>query len=178
MKLAAIIACLAILSWNAMGADLREYPTMLLKGGILDVKFVVGDNADIADAIGAVDIATSLQFYTKQRLEGAATLASEVADIEKSNLIVVGGPCANPIAAKLMHFPKNCMGNFTTGKAMIRLFQQSRGVAIVVAGATALDTRRAARVLADYTQYQDNFQGDYVEVTGTSSKDVNVKRVG
>jgi len=81
---------------------------------------------------------------------GAAKLDTEVLDTYQNyNLIVVGGPCANTVAAKLMGSPANCAANFEVGKATVKLFEHSTGkVAMLVAGASALDTKRAAKAVA------------------------------
>jgi hypothetical protein len=171
----AVVALLAVMS-SVAALDISDYPQLLNKGGILDVVFVIGDNAAIADAIGAVDIATSLQFYSRQRIQSATKLASEIGENTQSNLIVVGGPCANSVSAQLFGYPQNCMEGFVRGKAVIKLFERGDSVAIVVAGATASDTRRASRVLANFNDY--DFAGTEVEVTGTSLKDVQVRKTG
>lgn len=98
---------------------------------------------------------------------GSAKLDTEVSDISAQNMIVVGGPCANSVAAELMGNPAVCTEGFEEGKAMIKLFENGDKVAMLVAGATALDTRRAARVVANYDQY--DLSGMEVEVVGTST---------
>lgn len=105
---------------------------------------------------------------------GAAKLASEVSDITAVNAIVVGGPCANAAAATLMGNPANCAAGFTEGKAVIKLFENGDNVAMLVAGATAMDTRRAARVVANADDYADQLVGMEVEVSGTSLTDITV----
>jgi hypothetical protein len=107
---------------------------------------------------------------------GTAKLASEVRDIAAQNMIVVGGPCANTVAAQLMGNPADCTAGFTEGKAMIKLYQQGSNVAMLVAGYSALDTRRASRVLANSGQYA--LSGNEVEVTGTTLTDIQVSKVG
>jgi hypothetical protein len=105
---------------------------------------------------------------------GAAKLASEVSDITAVNAIVVGGPCANAAAATLMGNPANCAAGFTEGKAMIKLIENGDNVAMLVAGATAMDTRRASRVVANAGDYADQLAGMEVEVSGTSLTEITV----
>jgi hypothetical protein len=108
-----------------------------------------------------------------------AMLDSEVSDVATQNMILVGGPCANKAAATVMGVANTipeCLAGFTEGKAMIKLYDTGSGkVAMLVAGATALDTRRASRVLANYKDYA--LSGSEVEVTGTSLTDITVKKV-
>ena len=106
---------------------------------------------------------------------GAAKLDTEVEDISAVNAIVVGGPCANSASAALMGNPEDCVAGFEPGKAIIKLFENKGHVALLVAGYDALDTRRAARVLANHADYP--LSGDEVVVTGTSLTDISVKAV-
>ena len=103
---------------------------------------------------------------------GAAVLPSEVSDFTNVNSVVVGGPCVNTDAATLLGNPAMCTEGFEEGKAMLRLFTHPSGkVALLVAGYSATDTRRAARVLAQYKTYQASgkLQGTNVEVTGVNA---------
>ncbi|MFH0978429.1 MAG: hypothetical protein V1837_03950 [Candidatus Woesearchaeota archaeon] len=109
---------------------------------------------------------------------GTAKLASEVSDITAQNMIVVGGPCANAIAAKVMGVEQAvpaCLAGFSEGKAMLKLYEEGTKVAMLVAGGTALDTHRASRVLANYAQYK--LTGTEVQVSGTSLTDITVTAV-
>jgi hypothetical protein len=111
-----------------------------------------------------------------QRIEvGAAVLDTEVGAVADQNTIVIGGPCANALAAELMADSQTaCTDGFEMGKAMIKLFEQDNGnVALLVAGYSAMDTRRASRVVANHDQYT-NFAGAELEVTGTSLSDIQV----
>jgi hypothetical protein len=96
---------------------------------------------------------------------GATKLASEVADIKAVNSILVGGPCANAAAATVMGNPADCTEGFEPGVGMIKMFDVGSGnVAMLVAGYSALDTRNAAQVVANYKQYAGSLKGTAVEV--------------
>ncbi len=105
---------------------------------------------------------------------GAAKLDSEVQDlVGQENMIVVGGPCANSVAAELMGNPTECAAGFEEGKAMIKSFDHDSGaVSILVAGYSAQDTRLASQVLANYEDYRDQLKGSEVIVEGTSINNV------
>jgi hypothetical protein len=91
-----------------------------------------------------------------QKIEvGAAVLDSEVSSVSADNLIVVGGPCANTIAASLLGISNSmpaCYENFPVkeGQGIIKMVENGAKVATVVAGYSAADTRKAAQVLANY----------------------------
>ncbi len=103
---------------------------------------------------------------------GVATkLDSEVADVSAQNLIVIGGPCVNTVAAELMGNPASCAEGFTPGKAVVKLFEKNGKVAMLVAGYNGPDTRLAGKVVA---QQPEKLTGTEVEVEGTSLSDVKV----
>ncbi|MDP7323482.1 MAG: hypothetical protein QF632_01835 [Candidatus Woesearchaeota archaeon] len=107
---------------------------------------------------------------------GTAKLASEVADVKAQNAIVVGGPCVNTAAATLLDNPTPCTSGFSEGKALVKLWEHSNGnVAMLIAGFSALDTRRAARVIAEGTKLAELDDGVMeVEVTGTTLTEATV----
>ncbi len=61
------------------------------------------------------------------------------------------------------------------GKGKIKFYDNGGNVALVVAGYSGDDTRRAAKVLAQYDQYA--LSGSEVEVEGTTFTDMTVKTV-
>lgn len=106
---------------------------------------------------------------------GFSVLDSEVTDSQFGgrNLIVVGGPCVNTVAARLLDNPADCTEGFTEGSAMLKLFDNGRRVALLVAGYSAMDTQGASRVLAQSGDY--NLDGMEAELTVTSVNNVMVK---
>jgi len=103
-------------------------------------------------------------------------LDTEVADWEAQNVIVVGGPCVNRVAAALMGLPypsDECAEGFEEGKAKIKLFEDEN-VALLIAGMTGDDTRRACTVLKNYADYAADLVGTEVEMTATSESDISI----
>ena len=109
---------------------------------------------------------------------GAGVLASEVPDVAAQNVIAVGGPCVNSVAAELLgSTSENCFEGFEQGKAMIKLMEHPNGnVGMIVAGYAAEDTRKASKVVAQYAYWQDRgeFSGTSLEVTQTNFNNVAV----
>ncbi len=97
------------------------------------------------------------------------------ATVGDENLIVVGGPCANTIAAELLGNPDPCGEGFEQGKAKLKMFTSDSKVSLLVAGYSAQDTQGACRVVADYEDYA--LSGDEMEVTVTSLTDLEVAAV-
>jgi len=167
------IVLLLALPVSASDADLIDYPSFFFDTYSDNLVFVIGDYASVADAIGSIDVATSLQAASgKDSAIGTALLASEIegSRISEYNIISIGGPCANPVTSRLMGFPANCNDGFVPGRAMIKLFSNNDRIAMVVAGATAIDTQRACRVLARYESF--NLAGKELQVEGTNMQDM------
>ncbi len=92
--------------------------------------------------------------------------------VGKENLIVIGGPCANAIAAGLLDNPEQCGAGFEPGMAIIRSWEEDGKVAILVAGYDGADTRTASKVLADYKSHK--LSGEEVEVVTTDSENLKI----
>ena len=166
--------CVLLLVISTVAADLSNFPKMFVRAGKADVVVIVGKAAEAEDVVGAIDIVTMLQYETGQnRKIDVARLDSEVEDLYEVNSIVVGGPCANAAAARLLGFPDNCLKGFEVGSSIIRLFEFPNGrKSILVAGMTAIDTRRATTVLANYDDH--NLTGSEMKITGISLTDVQI----
>lgn len=101
----------------------------------------------------------------------ATKLDSEIADVKAQNLLVVGGPCVNSVAAALLNNPTKCDDGFTPGKARIKLFDNAGKVAMLVAGYSGADTRLAGKVVAHRAK---ELSGMEVEVEGTTFSDATI----
>ncbi len=107
---------------------------------------------------------------------GAAKLASEVSDVSMYNSVVVGGPCANPVAATLLGNPDPCYESVGQNEAMVKLFTHTNGnVALLINGRTALNTRQGARAVA--TGAIKSASGMEAKVSGTTLADIQVSSV-
>ena len=129
---------------------------------------------------GGVVTTTSVAAGGGERVQpiqiGAAKLASEVSDVSMYNAVVVGGPCANPIAAALLGNPEPCYESVPANKAIVKLFEHTNGnVALLVNGRSALNTRQGSRALA--TGDVNKVMGMEAEVSGTTLTDITVRAV-
>jgi len=107
---------------------------------------------------------------------GLAVLDKDAPAFGVQNLIVVGGPCVNSVAAELLGNPTECAAGFTPGKAMIKSFEKTGKVAILVAGYSADDTVGASRVLANHGDYAA-FAGSEVEIVVPDLTNIRVQAV-
>jgi hypothetical protein len=93
-----------------------------------------------------------------------AILSDKIA--ENRNIIVVGGPCVNEVAASLLESGEDCTRGFTTGESMIKLIDLKTGYyAIIIAGYTKEDTADAVHVFNSYKSYP-KFIGEEVKLNG------------
>ena len=90
-------------------------------------------------------------------------LASEVKLKEDYNLILVGGPCANPRLNEFKVFPTCENWPLKEGEAMIRFAKNKNNIAMLVAGTTAEDTRMATRFLMSYKD-DKKLEGTYIKI--------------
>jgi len=94
--------------------------------------------------------------------------------VSAQNLIVVGGPCVNTVAAELMGSPSDCSEGFTPGVARIKLFENGDSVAMLVAGYSADDTVLAGEVLATRAS---ELSGMESTVEGSTSSSASISSV-
>ena len=164
------VMILLIICTNTIALDLKSFPDMFLG----EVRVIVGKSAAAEDVVGAIDIMATLQQKAGRfkKLDNAM-LDSEVVKLDSKNSIIVGGPCINSAAARVMGFPENCMEGFEMGKGIIKLYEFDNGkVALLAAGTTALDTRRVTTVLANYKDY--SLSGEEMAIAGLNINEINV----
>ncbi len=100
-------------------------------------------------------------------------LDSEVRNAADHNLIVVGGPCANTVAAEV--FMACDKWTYKAGEGLLQMADNGENVAMLVAGTNAADTRLAAKVLANYKDYAaDLAEKETVVVSGSSISNVKI----
>jgi len=104
---------------------------------------------------------------------GLAVLDKDAPAIGSENMIIVGGPCANTVAAAALGNPAQCSDGFEPGKAMIKSWENNGKVAILVAGYESTETLGATRVLAAYKDYQ--LTGSEVEVVVADLNSIKVQ---
>ena len=66
--------------------------------------------------------------------------------------------------------PVDCTAGFTPGEGRVELWDNGNNVAMLVAGYSALDTRNAAQVVANYADYKGQLKGSKVVVKKVNSQ--------
>lgn len=150
---------------NQKGSSSNDKVKLLIPTDIVQANLVVkGTNAKVTSG------STS---YVPTKVSPVHMSASKVAAPTSYNLIVVGGPCANPLAESV--FGQTCSGwAYKEGEALVKLMQNGEKVALLVAGTSALDTQRAGKALAAYDMYA--FSGTEMMVKGATLSDITVEK--
>ncbi|MFH0936339.1 MAG: S-layer protein [Candidatus Woesearchaeota archaeon] len=103
--------------------------------------------------------------YVPTQIALDTKLNTEISDPANYNLILVGGPCADPLVEQVANLP-TCSGwTLGPGEALIKLVNNGQKVALLVAGTDAIDTRMASKVLKDYENY--NLETTEAKITGS-----------
>ncbi|MFA5887193.1 MAG: hypothetical protein WC852_00595 [Candidatus Nanoarchaeia archaeon] len=127
--------------------------------------------ANIVVKGSAATVTSGSTSYVPTKVSPVNMAASAVTSPTSFNLIVVGGPCANPLAESV--FGQTCDGwAYQEGEALVKLVANGEKVAMLVAGTSALDTQRAGKAVANYDKYA--FSGAEVLVKGATMTDITV----
>lgn len=159
-------------AYSAMGA-MAKFQNPTSDPGTLTIEYPKEQRAPLvyvtskASTVSKSEVSSGEAVVVNRIEVGATKLASEVSDITSQNAILVGGPCANAAAAEVMGNPADCAAGFEAGKGLIQLFENDGNVAMLVAGYSAADTRAAAKVVANYADY--DLAGMKMEVTTATS---------
>ena len=165
-----IIASLLIVS-GVFAYELSDFPNIFLGNKAI---IVIGSAAKAEDMAGAINVAVTL---VHNGIGIESILDKDVEDIYAQNMVVVGGPCVNSVAAKLMMYPTNCLEGFEVGKGKIKLYEHPNGrVALFLAGMTAFDTRMATSAIANYQDL--DLSGNELEVIEPSISNIIIRNSG
>ena len=137
---------------------------------------VIGAFADPSDNIGALDVAGG------HRISKTVLDIDTKVDVYTKNMIVIGGPCANFEAGRLLgkfvdekyywtqegKASAKCAEGFEEGKGFVQIFKEDETIKIIIAGYSATDTRRLAKAIKKILENADRFKGKRIEVCGES----------
>ncbi|MDI6737378.1 MAG: hypothetical protein QME12_02570 [Nanoarchaeota archaeon] len=145
-------------------------------GGSQRVKLLVPSDLVYANIVvkgSSSKVTSGSTSYVPTKVSPVHMTASKVTSPTNYNLIVVGGPCANPLAESV--FGQTCDGwAYKEGEALVKLVANGEKVALLVAGTSWLDTQRAGKALANYDKYA--FSGTEVLVKGADLTSITVEK--
>ncbi len=114
-----------------------------------------------------------LSTTTKAQLGNIVKFTSEIEDIKNYNSILIGGACVNPIVAQLQGNPQPCWQSIAPGVGIVDTYEFSNGnIAMVVAGRSASDTKRATTALAN--KMLNEIKTKQARITATFDKKIKV----
>ncbi len=171
---------------SSLSYDLSTYPYPFIKNNTVVAFIGSGNNSNTSDGLSASKIFGRLWYDNLTSYENDAKSPKVVYGYEEKlgvlyypgfltsanigqniSLIIIGGPCANEAAARLMNRTMNwpeCAESFELGKGIIKLFEVNNTPYLLVAGYHQEDTEKAAYVLGHYLAFSLN--GTTLEVTG------------
>jgi len=159
--------------------DVDELLISIPEGQIFPSVVLTGQSFTIGST-NVVEGGITIPEYTAISV-GKAILDSELGNMAADNVIVVGGPCANTVAATILGIPSTmpeCYEQFPVkeGEGIIRMIENGENVAMLVAGYTAQDTRNAAKIVAQFSNYEEQLKNNSeVIVSGTTIKVATVE---
>ncbi len=128
---------------------ISDWPFFFVQNGKFVAKYVIAEEASSLDVISATVVSTSLARYENVTTEvGTATLDTEISDITRHNAIVIGSPCDNRAAYKLMGEPEPCYRDLGGSVGYVKLYENNGKVQLLITGVSEKDRNAAAKFLA------------------------------
>ncbi len=184
-----IILIFIILIPIVLAFDLTEYPNFFINNRTIDTILVIGDNN--IDAPAALNIINGLklsEYYLGRNFSEAKILnfiyekplkrPGDITNLYEKNIIIVGGPCANPIAARIMNEPTTwpeCASGFKQDFAKIRLYNNYGKYQLLIAGYDAKDTLAASTAFINFTEY--DLKGKEIEVNTYNTENIKFRMI-
>jgi hypothetical protein len=141
---------------------LSDYPEYFVDDDKLDVIIVVGDRSPAVHVIAQTQLALSLTPIVSKKPPGLTKLASEISEIEGTNIISIGSACINEVSARILSYPDPCDQNLEPGKATIELFKNDDNIHIVLNALSEDGIKEAANVLANYGDF--DLEGTFFQI--------------
>ncbi|MBS3108078.1 hypothetical protein J4468_04150 [Candidatus Woesearchaeota archaeon] len=154
---------------------LEDYPEPFIINGAYNSKnkFIVGDKGFATDSVAVSLITSNLQFLSgNNQITPLLILTSEVtsSNIANSNLILVGDPCRNDLVREYLGLLKCEDWAYPAGKGVIKFYEDGGYGILIVAGKTADDVLKAAKVISNHNQY--SLKGSEALVSGTKDNPI------
>ena len=90
---------------------------------------------------------------------------------EDFNLILIGGPCANPLVEKFIEFPKCSSWPLKEGESMIKYAMNGKNSALLIAGTTEEDTKEAVKFMNTFDK--NIYRGTFIKIFRGRSEIIN-----
>ena len=137
--------------YGSVDIDLGDYPSPFFKGDKLNAYIIVGAKATSLEVVAATELLAGVDFTGRLGDYYPDALDTDMSSIKNKNAILIGNPCNNKFIKELMPYSSDCLEDYGSGEAIIKLFKTgSDSYALVVGGHSGADTRRAAQYLGAY----------------------------
>ena len=161
IALIVIIECSLLPAANAAADSIYEYLQQVDE----NTKIVLGAKAKGGDSFAAIDVAIGLKKFNVNQPDLETVIEDEV--IPQQSKILIGNPCDNEL------MPITCDDwSYSEGQAIIRV----SGNDLIIAGTTLEDTRRAAKIIAYYKNYELLKETKSIIVTGKGFQEITATK--
>ncbi|MBW2969835.1 hypothetical protein KY319_01800, partial [Candidatus Woesearchaeota archaeon] len=129
---------------------ISDWPSFFVSDNVFNAVYVIGEEAPSLDVVSATVVSTSLaKFENLTTAVGTSALDSEVGDISAKDAVVIGSPCENLAAYKLMGSPVPCYKDLAGSVGYIKLYEKGSKVQLLITGLDEKDRNAAAKFLAN-----------------------------
>lgn len=144
-----------VIDCKPAGMTLKDYPKPFVVDKKVNSVIIVGSNSAGATVAAGIDIIRGWVYNSSSPgYNTQAKLDTEVDTINGKNAILLGNACENKFTDQLMKPKRDCHDGLDPGMGLIRLYQTGPSTyALVLAGYTGEETRKAAQIMWKYQQY-------------------------
>lgn len=129
---------------------ISDWPSFFVSDNVFNAVYVIGEEAPALDVVSATVVSTSLaKFENLTTAVGTSALDSEVGDICARDAVVIGSPCENFAAFKLLGSPEPCYKDLAGSVGYIKLYEKGSKVQLLITGLSEKDRNAAAKFLAN-----------------------------
>jgi len=162
--------------------DISDFPSLFIENEYFQGLIVAGQNAAPIDVLPAIILASSVEKYFPK----LPLLDVNVEDPVNQDIIIIGGPCINSVAAIIFGNPQECNkvysinnGNsFISNMGNIKLIKHDNGhYALFVGGFSGLDSVLAVNILIHRTSELKGMEFTVTSPDGTWQNAV-INKVG
>lgn len=144
-----------VIDCKPAGITLKDYPNPFVIDKKVNAMIIVGSNGAGPSVAAGIDLIRGWVYNgSNPGYNTQARLDTEVETIDGKNVILLGNACENKYTDQLMKPKRDCRDGLDPGMGIIRLYQTGpSSYALVLAGYSGEETRKAAQIMGKYQQY-------------------------
>ena len=164
------------ISDNYECANLSSFPQAFQTEGVFNGYAIIGEYSGVDENLALTDLLSGMKYLNSNGVptfvevnNGSTKLDSEMTDLEAQNIIAIGSPCVNTVTAELWDNHPNCVSGLTPGKTRVMMLKnkETGNLAMILTGYSGLDTKTAAKALAENSFLLSEINDCEAEISGT-----------